>query len=90
MSAWTRQRCLEKIMTPRQRDVFIAIDEFWAKFGYGPSIDDVMSMIGTSSRGSTSRMMRRLCVYGVCKMVPGHPRSIRPSYLTTKMMAQTA
>ncbi|NBW12979.1 MAG: repressor LexA, partial [Caulobacteraceae bacterium] len=29
-------------MTPRQKEVFLVIDEWWKKYGYSPSIDEIM------------------------------------------------
>ena len=40
----TREECLEKDMTPAQKEVFIVIDEFWKKHGFGPSIRDICMM----------------------------------------------
>ena len=31
-------------MTEKQKVVFLVIDEWWKRFGYGPSVDDVMRM----------------------------------------------
>lgn len=77
----TREQALEVLLTPRQRDIFIVIDEFWAKFGCGPSIDDVMMVTGDKSRGNVARIMKRLCELGACKRINGRARSIRPVYI---------
>lgn len=69
------------LMTPRQKDIFLVIDEFWKRFGFGPSIDDVMRLTGDKSRSNVHRLMKRLCDIGVCKRVPNRDRSIRPVYI---------
>ena len=71
-------------MTSRQRDIFLVIDEWWKKFGFGPSIDDIMFITGDKSRGNVHRMMKKLCEIGVCRMTKGTARSIRPSYLRVR------
>lgn len=71
-------------MTPRQRDVFIAVDEFWKKFGCSPTIDDIMFVTGDKGRGNVHRIMRRLCELGICRMIPGRRRTIRPAYVSVK------
>ena len=71
-------------MTPAQKETFLVIDEWWKKFGFGPSIDDVMLITGEKGRGNVARKMRMLVKLGVCKGVPGRARSIRPSYLRVR------
>ena len=71
-------------MTPAQKEIFLVIDEFWKRFGYGPTIDDVMRLTGEAGRGNVSRKMKALIEIGVCKGVKGKARSIRPSYLRVR------
>lgn len=66
-------------MTPRQNEIYLVIEEWWKKFGFGPTVDDVMRITGDRSRANVHRMMKRLCEMGACKRVPGRARSIRPS-----------
>ena len=73
-----------KEVTPAQREVFLIIDEFWKKYGFGPSIDDVMFLTGAKGRGNVARKMRRLVELGLCKGIPGHARTIRPSYIRAR------
>jgi len=68
-------------MTPAQKETFLIIDEYWKNFGYGPTIDDVMRLTGEKGRGNVARKMKTLIEIGVCKGIPGRPRSIRPSYI---------
>ncbi len=71
-------------MTPAQKEIFVVIDEFWKKFGFGPSIDDVMRITGEKGRGNVSRKMNALVQLGVCKGVKGRARTIRPAYLRVR------
>ena len=68
-------------MTEKQKVVFLVIDEWWKRFGYGPSVDDVMRMTGDRGRGNIVRVMKVLCELGICKRVPRRARSIRPVYI---------
>lgn len=68
-------------MTPAQKETFLVIDEWWKKFGFGPSVDDVMRVTGERGRGNVSRKMWSLVKLGVCKGRKGMARSIRPSYM---------
>jgi SOS-response transcriptional repressor LexA len=68
-------------MTPAQKTIYMVIDEYWKKYGYGPSVDDVMYLSGEMGRGNVSRKMWRLVDLGVCKGIKGTARSIRPAYI---------
>jgi SOS-response transcriptional repressor LexA len=74
----------EKTLTPAQKEIFLVIDEFWKKFGFAPSIDDVMYITGEKGRGNVSRKMWRLVDLGICKGIKGKMRSIRPSYIKVR------
>jgi SOS-response transcriptional repressor LexA len=71
-------------MTPAQREIYLVIDEWWKKFGFGPSIDDVMRLTGDKGRGNVNRKMKKLVELGICKGIPRRPRSIRPAYLRVR------
>jgi len=71
-------------LTPAQKEIFLVIDEFWKKFGFAPSIDDVMYITGEKGRGNVSRKMWRLVDLGICKGIKGKMRSIRPSYIKVR------
>jgi SOS-response transcriptional repressor LexA len=77
----TFEQALEANMTSRQKDIFLVIDEWWNRFGFGPSIDDVMSITGDKSRANVHRIMNKLCEIGVCRRTKGRARSVRPVYL---------
>ena len=68
-------------MTPAQKEILLVIDSFWKRYGFAPSIDDVMRLTGEKSRGNVSRKMWRLVELGLCKGIKGKVRSIRPSYI---------
>lgn len=68
-------------MTPRQKDVFLVIDEWWKKFGFGPSVEDIMSITGDKSKGNVHRIVEKLCDIGVCRKTKNRARSVRPVYL---------
>ncbi len=72
---------LEVNMTPKQKLVFMVIDSWWARFGFGPSVDDIMSLTGDKGRGNVKRICDNLVALGICKKVKGKPRSIRPVYI---------
>lgn len=74
----------EKEVTPAQREVFLIIDEFWKKYGFAPSIDDVMYITGEKGRGNVARKMWRLVELGLCKGIKGKVRSIRPTYIKAR------
>jgi len=75
---------LSKPMTEKQKQIFLVIDEWWKKFGFGPSVDDVMSITGDKGRGNVNRTMNRLCELGICRRVPRRARSIRPVYVRVR------
>jgi SOS-response transcriptional repressor LexA len=70
-----------KRVTEAQQVIYMVIDEFWKRYGFGPSVDDVMRLTGEKSRGNVSRKMWRLVDLGVCKGTRRRARSIRPAYM---------
>lgn len=72
---------LEVDMTERQKEIYMVIEEWWKKFGFGPSIDDIMSITGDKSRANVHRMILRLCEEGACKRTPNRDRSVRPAWM---------
>lgn len=73
-------------MTPAQKEIYLVIDEWWKRYGFGPSIDDVMGVTGERGRGNVARKMWSLVSLGVCKGVKGRARSIRPTYIRVRML----
>ena len=72
---------VEGDMTEKQKTVFLVIDEYWKRFGYGPSIDDIMFHTGDKGRGNVHRVVKKLCDLVICKRAKNSARSVRPSYL---------
>ena len=68
-------------MTEKQRTIFLIIDEHWKRFGYGPSIDDIMRMTGDKGRGNVHRTIKKLVELGACKKLANSARAVRPSYI---------
>jgi len=68
-------------MTDAQREIYQVIDSWWNKFGYGPSIDNIMMITGDKGRGNVHRKIRALVRAGHLKGLPHMARSVRPSYL---------
>jgi SOS-response transcriptional repressor LexA len=66
-------------MTPRQNDIYVVIVAWWEKFGYSPSIDEIMMLSKDRSRSNVSRIINQLCDIGVLKKTPGRNRSVRPA-----------
>jgi SOS-response transcriptional repressor LexA len=80
-SRMTKEECMEKEMTPAQKEVFIVIDEWWKKYGFGPSIRDICTVRQKNGMGNTKEIIDRLVRLGVLKRLKGSGRSVRPVYL---------
>jgi len=80
------EECTEKDMTPAQREVFLCIDEWWKKYGFGPSIRDICNVRGKAGMGNTSEIISRLVKIGVLKKVKGAGRSVRPVYINFRTL----
>jgi len=80
------EKCVEKDMTPAQREVFLCIDEWWKKYGFGPSIRDICNVRGKAGMGNTSDIINRLVKIGVLKKVKGAGRSVRPVYINFRTL----
>ena len=77
------------MMTEAQSEIYKVIDEWWKKFGYGPSIDEIMYVTGDRGRGNVHRKIRSLMRAGHLKGVPNRARSVRPSYLRVYKLEDT-
>jgi SOS-response transcriptional repressor LexA len=75
------EEALGRTVTPKQKEIFMVIDSWWAKFGFGPSVDDIMRLTGDKGRGNVNRVCNKLVELGICKKVKGRARSIRPVYI---------
>ena len=68
-------------MTEAQNEVFLVIDEWWKKYGFGPSYRDIVYLRGKGGLGSTKKIVDRLVKIGAVKKVEGMGRSVRPVYI---------
>ncbi len=66
-------------MTPRQQDIYLVIEMWWKKYGYSPSIDEIMMVSKDRSRSNVSRLINELVKIGACKKIPNKRRTLRPS-----------
>lgn len=82
-SSLTKEQCEGATMTPVQRDMYVLIDEFWKRFGCGPTYRE-LAQLRKATLGSTKRLVDRLVKLGVVKRVPNMDRSLRPSYMAFK------
>jgi SOS-response transcriptional repressor LexA len=65
-------------MTPRQKEVFLVIDEWWKKYGYSPSIDEIMYVLGAKGRGNIHRIVNRLVALGAVRKQNKKQRTVLP------------
>ena len=77
----TFEECMEAGMTPMQTEVFIVIDEFWKRYGYGPSLRNIAVARGKMGLGNTKALVDRLVELGVVKRLKGKGRTVRPVYI---------
>jgi hypothetical protein len=77
----SEEQCKEIPMTASQSEVFLAIDEFWKKYSYAPSLEDIAHMRGRAGKGNTKRIVDRLVALGVVKYLAFGKRTVRPVYL---------
>ncbi len=80
------EECLGLEMTPAQKEVFLVVDEWWRKYGFGPSIRDICEIRGKGGMGNTSEIIKRLVRLGVLKKVKGSGRSVRPVYINFRTL----
>ena len=82
----TRDECMEVGMTPAQKEVFLVIDEWWRRYGFGPSIRDICRIRGKGGMGNTHEIVKRLVKLGVVKKVSRGQRSVRPVWINFKTL----
>jgi len=73
--------CMEMEMSPAQKEVFLAIDEWWKKFGYSPTVREIAYVTGRTGLGNVQKIVKRLVKLGVIKKLEGAGRTIRPVYI---------
>jgi hypothetical protein len=82
----TEIQCMEMIMSPAQREVFLVIDEWWKKYGHSPSLRDIAYVRGKMGLGNTQKIVNRLVLLGVIKKIDKLGRTIRPVYINFKTL----
>ena len=82
----SEEQCRGMEMTAAQSEVFLAIDEFWKRYGYAPSLADVAFMRGKVGVGNTKRLVDSLVALGVLKYLANKKRSVRPVYLNFRSL----
>ncbi len=80
-SDYTEEEAKGLEMTPVQKEVFLYVDEYWKRFGWGPSYREIAAYRKKSSLGNIHQTIRRLVRLGVLKQVKGMERSVRPVYI---------
>jgi hypothetical protein len=80
------EECLEKIVSPAQREVFLIVDEWWKKYGFSPTLRDIAHQRGKMGLGNTMRVVDRLVDLGVLKKLKNRGRSIRPVYINFRTL----
>ena len=74
------EECMERIVSPAQREVFLIVDEWWKKWGHSPTLRQIMDVRGKGGVANTKRLVDRLVDLGVLKRMKNR-RSIRPVYI---------
>jgi len=74
------EECLEVIVSPVQKEVFLIVDEWWKKYGHSPTLRQIAYLRGKSGVGNTKEIVDRLVRIGVLKRLENR-RSIRPVYI---------
>ena len=87
-SDFTRQECLEVDMSPAQKEVFMAIDEWWKRYGFSPTLRDIAYVRGKMGIGNTKKIVDRLVLLGVIKKIDGTGRTIRPAWVNYKNLKE--
>jgi SOS-response transcriptional repressor LexA len=77
----SERACMEVEMSPAQREVFLAIDEWWKRFGYSPTVREIAYVTGRSGVSGVHKIVNRLVELGVVKKMEGAGRTIRPVYI---------
>lgn len=75
-------------MSPAQKEVFLAIDEWWKKYGFSPTLRDIAYVRGKMGIGNTKKIVDRLVLLGVIKKIDGTGRTIRPAYINFKHLKE--
>ena len=77
---YTKKILVNREMVARKSD-YTDVDEYWKRFGWGPSYREIAAYRKKSSLGNIHQTIRRLVRLGVLKQVKGMERSVRPVYI---------
>ena len=81
----TFEMCLEVVMSPAQKEVFIIVDEWWKRYGFSPTLRQIADVRGKTGIGNTKEIVDRLVRLGVLKRIERR-RSIRPVYINFRTL----
>ena len=76
----TKDECVEAIVSPVQKEVFLIVDEWWKRYGHSPTLRQIAYIRGKTGIGNTKEIVDRLVKIGVLKRLEGR-RSVRPVYV---------
>ena len=79
------EECMERIVSPAQREVFLIVDEWWKKYGCSPTLRNIAYVRGKAGIGNTKEIVDRLVKLGVLKRLENR-RSIRPVYINFRTL----
>ena len=65
-------------MTPRQEQLYRAIQDYWKTNHHGPSVSDLQRIMGVKSRSWVHDTMIKLVNRGYCVYLKNQTRSIKP------------
>lgn len=78
------EECMERVVSPAQKEVFLIVDEFWKRYGFSPTVREIAYLRGKMGMKNTQRLVDRLVELGVLKKVRKLGRTIRPVYINFK------
>ena len=65
-------------MTKRQKQCLDFIMNFWERYGYGPSYQEISDGLGMKNKSEAFRIVDLLCERGLLKKHTGRTRSVYP------------
>ncbi len=64
-------------MTPRQREVYVFVRQYWKMYGYAPSLQDIAMGLGLNSKGNVHRLVKVLLDKGALVREENKKRTLR-------------
>jgi len=65
-------------VTKRQKQCLDFIMNFWGRYGYGPSYQEISDGLGMKNKSGAFRIVDLLCERGLLKKHTGRTRSVYP------------